>query len=162
MITSRWRVRKRRRTKRPEVVRRATRPCGRRHATIQFSDDGCVLLPTRLGDSRELLGILPLNTHQDQQLRVRVAMTALPLRLPPVDVLKVAHHGSADAALPALLADLRPRIAVIEVGRRNPYGHPTPQRSPRRRPPAPRLPHRPRRDRAGQPRERSARGEHRP
>jgi competence protein ComEC len=41
-------------------------------------------------------------------------------------VLKVAHHGSADAGLPALLARLKPRIAAIEVGRANRYGHPTP------------------------------------
>jgi competence protein ComEC len=49
-----------------------------------------------------------------------------PLQLAPVDVLKVAHHGSADPGLPALLARLRPRIAAIEVGRHNTYGHPAP------------------------------------
>jgi competence protein ComEC len=49
-----------------------------------------------------------------------------PLQLAPVDVLKVAHHGSADPGLPALLARLHPRIAAIEVGRHNTYGHPTP------------------------------------
>jgi competence protein ComEC len=49
-----------------------------------------------------------------------------PLQLAPVDVLKVAHHGSADAGLPALLARLHPRIAAIEVGRHNTYGHPAP------------------------------------
>jgi competence protein ComEC len=48
-----------------------------------------------------------------------------PLELPPVDVLKVSHHGSADAGLPALLDRLRPRIALIEVGAHNTYGHPT-------------------------------------
>ena len=50
-----------------------------------------------------------------------------PLSLPPVDALKVAHHGSEDPGLPDLLQRLRPRVAVIEVGRRNTYGHPTPQ-----------------------------------
>jgi competence protein ComEC len=50
-----------------------------------------------------------------------------PLDLPPVDVLKVAHHGSADPGLPDLLARLRPRVAVIEVGAHNTYGHPAPQ-----------------------------------
>jgi len=50
-----------------------------------------------------------------------------PLALAPVDVLKVSHHGSADAGLPRLLEQLRPRIAVIEVGARNTYGHPTPE-----------------------------------
>jgi competence protein ComEC len=49
-----------------------------------------------------------------------------PLQLAPVDVLKVAHHGSADAGLPALLARLHPRVAAIEVGRHNTYGHPAP------------------------------------
>jgi competence protein ComEC len=48
------------------------------------------------------------------------------LHLPPVEVLKVAHHGSADPLLPALLERIRPRIAVISVGRDNEYGHPTP------------------------------------
>jgi competence protein ComEC len=46
------------------------------------------------------------------------------LDLGPVDVLKVSHHGSADPGLPALLQRLRPRLAGIEVGRRNVYGHP--------------------------------------
>jgi competence protein ComEC len=49
------------------------------------------------------------------------------LDLPPVDALKVAHHGSRDPGLPDLLARLHPRLAVIEVGRHNPYGHPTAQ-----------------------------------
>ncbi len=43
-----------------------------------------------------------------------------------VDVLKVAHHGSADAGLPALLAETTPELAVISVGADNPYGHPAP------------------------------------
>ncbi|MFB4424591.1 ComEC/Rec2 family competence protein [Streptomyces sp. QL37] len=43
--------------------------------------------------------------------------------LPRVDVLKVAHHGSAhqDAAL---LRSARPRFALISCGKGNPYGHP--------------------------------------
>ncbi|HEV2776133.1 MAG TPA: ComEC/Rec2 family competence protein, partial [Solirubrobacteraceae bacterium] len=48
------------------------------------------------------------------------------LQLPPVEALKVSHHGSDDAGLPALLARLRPSAAVIPVGRHNSYGHPTP------------------------------------
>ena len=46
------------------------------------------------------------------------------LDLGPVDILKVSHHGSADPGLGALLQRLRPRLAAIEVGRRNVYGHP--------------------------------------
>jgi competence protein ComEC len=48
------------------------------------------------------------------------------LDLGHVDVLKVSHHGSADPGLPALLARLRPRVAIVSVGARNPYGHPVP------------------------------------
>jgi competence protein ComEC len=44
--------------------------------------------------------------------------------LPRVDVLKVAHHGSSYQD-PALLARVRPRVALISVGRGNPYGHPS-------------------------------------
>ena len=49
------------------------------------------------------------------------------LDLAPVTALKVAHHGSADAGLTEALARLRPQVAAIEVGRHNPYGHPTAQ-----------------------------------
>ena len=48
------------------------------------------------------------------------------LALRPVEVLKVAHHGSADDGLPRLLARLRPSVAVISVGADNEYGHPAP------------------------------------
>jgi competence protein ComEC len=51
---------------------------------------------------------------------------AVPLDPGPVDVLKVAHHGSEDAGLDALLDRISPRLAVISVGADNPYGHPTP------------------------------------
>ena len=50
----------------------------------------------------------------------------LPLRPPPVELVKVAHHGSADPGLAELLALLRPRLALVSVGARNDYGHPTP------------------------------------
>ncbi len=48
------------------------------------------------------------------------------LPLPHVEAMKVAHHGSADPGLPALLERLQPQVAAIEVGRGNTYGHPTP------------------------------------
>ena len=42
----------------------------------------------------------------------------------PVDLLKIAHHGSATSTTPQLLAAARPRLAIISVGARNSYGHP--------------------------------------
>jgi competence protein ComEC len=50
---------------------------------------------------------------------------AVPIDPCPVDVLKVAHHGSDDAGLGPLLDHVTPRLAVISVGEDNPYGHPT-------------------------------------
>ncbi|HYW55048.1 MAG TPA: DNA internalization-related competence protein ComEC/Rec2 [Dongiaceae bacterium] len=40
------------------------------------------------------------------------------------DVLKVGHHGSAYSSTPAFIAAVRPRIALISVGRHNLFGHP--------------------------------------
>ncbi len=51
---------------------------------------------------------------------------AVPLDPGPIDVLKVAHHGSADPGLERLLERAAPRLAVISVGEDNPYGHPAP------------------------------------
>ena len=48
------------------------------------------------------------------------------LELPRVEALKVAHHGSADEGLPAMLERTAPRVAAIEVGEDNTYGHPAP------------------------------------
>lgn len=45
----------------------------------------------------------------------------------PVDVLKVAHHGSRTASTEPFLAAVAPRVALISAGRDNPYGHPAPQ-----------------------------------
>lgn len=49
---------------------------------------------------------------------------SVPLDPGPVDVLKVAHHGSEDAGLGPLLDRTRPRLALISAGAGNPYGHP--------------------------------------
>ena len=41
-----------------------------------------------------------------------------------VDVYRVSHHGSAHSSSPTFLAELRPRVNIIEVGSNNPDGHP--------------------------------------
>ena len=42
-----------------------------------------------------------------------------------VSLLKVAHHGSNSSSSDAFLDKVSPRIAVISVGRNNPYKHPS-------------------------------------
>jgi competence protein ComEC len=45
----------------------------------------------------------------------------------PLTVLKVTHHGSNTSSTPLFLSRFPPKIAVIQVGADNPYGHPTPE-----------------------------------
>jgi competence protein ComEC len=45
----------------------------------------------------------------------------------PVDFLKSPHHGSKTSASSALLGVLNPRVAVVSVGAKNTYGHPSPE-----------------------------------
>ena len=59
---------------------------------------------------------------EEQWIRDHTADTAL-----RADVLKVGHHGSRTSSSPALLDAVRPRVAVISVGRINTYGHPSPE-----------------------------------
>ncbi len=48
-------------------------------------------------------------------------------RLSPLDVLKVAHHGSRFGTSRLFLAAVRPRVAVISAGKENMFGHPSPE-----------------------------------
>ena len=50
----------------------------------------------------------------------------VPLDPGPIDVLKVAHHGSEDPGLDDLLARTGPALSLISAGEGNPYGHPVP------------------------------------
>ncbi len=50
--------------------------------------------------------------------------TLLASGTPPIDLLKVAHHGSRTATTDAFIAAVRPRVAVASAGTGNPYGHP--------------------------------------
>ncbi|PBC82360.1 competence protein ComEC [Streptomyces sp. KS_16] len=54
------------------------------------------------------------------------ALLAAHPELGGVDVLKVAHHGSAYQD-PPLMHRLAPRLALISCGTGNPYGHPAPR-----------------------------------
>ena len=91
-----------------------------------------VLWPDRPGTESEdpnLLPVVLLATYGEvDALLTADAETDVTARLlsRPVEILKVAHHGSADAGLESELRELRPEVAVISCGRDNDYGHPRP------------------------------------
>ncbi|HEX3359651.1 MAG TPA: ComEC/Rec2 family competence protein [Solirubrobacterales bacterium] len=78
-------------------------------------------------DPNELALVIRARWHDFTMLLTADAEAeSTPLEPGSIDVLKVAHHGSDDAGLGALLDRIRPRLAVISVGAHNAYGHPTP------------------------------------
>ena len=40
------------------------------------------------------------------------------------DILKVGHHGSKTSSTPSFLEKVKPKIALIGVGKNNTFGHP--------------------------------------
>ncbi|NEB36608.1 ComEC/Rec2 family competence protein [Streptomyces sp. SID14515] len=93
-------------------------PGGAGAAAVREPNDSSVTLRVRAAGGLTLLLLGDLEPPaQRELLRGREG-------LGPVDVLKVAHHGSAfqDAAL---LHSVRPRLALISCGADNPYGHPS-------------------------------------
>ncbi|MFF1449590.1 ComEC/Rec2 family competence protein [Streptomyces sp. NPDC058274] len=83
------------------------------------NDASVALLVRSAGLSLLLLGDLE---PPAQQALLRSPAAA---ELGPVDVLKVAHHGSAYQD-PELIRRVTPRLALISCGEDNPYGHPAP------------------------------------
>lgn len=86
------------------------------HAQMQSGNSGSIVLRWRdAGLSALFLGDLG-ETAQQTLLEDRVLDT--------VDVVKVAHHGSADQSA-KLYEFLRARVSLVSVGKDNSYGHPT-------------------------------------
>jgi competence protein ComEC len=83
------------------------------HTPKTVNDDSLVLRLEYNGTSALLLG------DAERALETEVAHDEH-----PVDILKVAHHGSATSTTPELLTATHPKFAVISVGAHNNYGHP--------------------------------------
>ncbi len=92
-------------------------PAGRAYARSP-ENNGSVVLRTRL-EGRWLLLTGDVEAPAERDLLDRGAPLA-------ADVLKVPHHGSATSTTDAFLAAVAPRVALIGVGRRNRFGHPSP------------------------------------
>lgn len=91
----------------PGILRRAVR---------RVDNEGSLVVATRCGGRGLLL-------TGDAGTEVEAAW--LPRLTPGAGmILKVGHHGSRTATDAATLASLRPRIALVSVGSRNPFGLP--------------------------------------
>ncbi len=86
---------------------------------VDSPNDASVTLLVRTGG-------LTLLLLGDLEPPAQRALLAAHPELGGVDVLKVAHHGSANQD-PPLLHRLAPRLALISCGADNPYGHPAPR-----------------------------------
>ena len=62
----------------------------------------------------------------DAERDVEARLVARHPELLTADVLKVGHHGSATSTTTSFLAAVAPRVALVSVGARNRYGHPSP------------------------------------
>ena len=107
---------------------------GRFEATVvspaAYCDEG--------GNADSLVLLVSIDSNADGDYEVRGLFTGdaeaevlAPLAdegsIPPIDILKVPHHGSKAGLTPELLKDLSPRIGLISVGEGNRYGHPKPE-----------------------------------
>ena len=107
---------------------------GRFEATVvspaTYCDEG--------GNADSLVLLVSIDSNADGDYEVRGLFTGdaeaevlAPLAdegsIPPIDILKVPHHGSKAGLTPELLKNLSPRIGLISVGEGNRYGHPKPE-----------------------------------
>ncbi|MFD0666413.1 DNA internalization-related competence protein ComEC/Rec2 [Ramlibacter sp. MAHUQ-53] len=77
----------------------------------------CVLRVQGAGGSALLAG--DIEAPQERRLLADGAIT-------PVDLLLVPHHGSKTSSTPGFLDAARPRLALVQAGWRNRFGHPAP------------------------------------
>lgn len=90
------------------------------HPAVEGPNDASVAMLVRAGSLRLLL----LGDLEPPAQRA-LARSPAARHLAGVDVLKVAHHGSAYQD-PGLLSLAAPRLALISTGEDNSYGHPAP------------------------------------
>ena len=96
-----------------EVLHPQPQPPGQR---LKPNAVSCVLRVQGRGGSALLAG--DIEAPQERDLLAR--------GLSPVDVLLVPHHGSKTSSTEAFVDALQPRVALVQAGYRNRFGHPAP------------------------------------
>jgi competence protein ComEC len=97
-------------------------PPWRHYANPNFSDNdrSCVIRIEARGGSLLLTGDIA-------RLAELSLLEGYPASHLQSDLMVVPHHGSASSSMPALLAAVSPKLALVSVGLRNAYGHPAPE-----------------------------------
>lgn len=78
-----------------------------------------------LGASVLFTGDAPMSTEEKLVRDHRLGLLDESIQLSETELLKVAHHGSADSTSLSFLEYLNVKQAVISCGKDNTYGHPT-------------------------------------
>ncbi|MBK6742112.1 MAG: DNA internalization-related competence protein ComEC/Rec2 [Hydrogenophilales bacterium] len=93
-------------------------PPARYHANLGFEDNdrSCVVRVSGRHGSMLLTGDLARLGEMSLLESQRSAVAS--------DVLIVGHHGSGSSSSPDFVAAVKPKLALISVGRANPFGHP--------------------------------------
>jgi competence protein ComEC len=89
------------------------------HGTKSDPNNNSLVMRARL-DGRTVLLPGDAETEEQQELLSRLGPAAV-----QADILKVAHHGSADQDQ-SFLDAVNPAVALVSVGLDNDYGHPNP------------------------------------
>jgi len=92
-----------------------------RQEHVPGMDSNLQSMVVRIGDAR-MTGLFMADAHRYGELSLIHGEADV-----RADVLKVAHHGSARSCQEIFLDAVRPRVAVISCGYRNPYGMPAPE-----------------------------------
>ncbi len=88
------------------------------HPGFGDNDRSCVIRIDTAHGSALLTGDI------ERLAEMNLAERRMPLA---ADVLVAPHHGANTSSTPEFLAAVRPRLVVVPVGRRNPFGHPHPE-----------------------------------
>jgi competence protein ComEC len=89
-------------------------------ASVPKNDDSLVL---KLKYGHESI-LLPGDAEGQTEQRILAENDTQAMRS---DVLKIGHHGGKNSTTPEFLAAVHPRIGIVSVGEKNPYGHPSPE-----------------------------------
>ena len=102
------------------------------------ADDYAVPGQTNLPKSNAMSCVLRISSYHDRHPDAQVALLAGDIEAAQearlvadgtalqADVLLVPHHGSKTSSSPAFLDAVHPRLALVQAGYRNRFGHPVP------------------------------------